>query len=104
MPNMSCLDFLRGLQRTFNLVFVPDESRKLFTIEPASDYLQTGTMLDWSQKVDTSKDIVVKPTTDLQSRIYEFNHAEASDLLNEAFTATANRIAGRMKIEDTDND
>ena len=104
MPDMTLVDYLSGLQKTFNLVFVPDEDRKHFKIEPASDFLYTGSLLDWHDKVDYSSDVVIKPTTDLQSRKYNFTHAEGANYVNVSFQETALRVAGRYKIEDTENE
>ena len=104
MPDTTCIDFLAGLQKTFNLVFVPDERTKTFKIEPARLYLSTGATLDWDAKIDYSKPLVHRPTTDLQSRIYEFAHAEGNDYVNASLQDSANRTAGRMRIVDVDND
>lgn len=104
MPDMGLMDYMVGLQKTFNLLFVPDEDRKHFTIEPANDYLYTGANLAWHDKVDYSSDIVMKPTTDLQSRKYNFKHAEGSNYLSVSFQESAMRVPGRHKIEDTEND
>lgn len=101
-PTYGALDFLRALQRQFNLVFV--QSNKQFTIEPAQDYLYTGTPLDWTEKLDTSVDMTIRPTTDLQGRYYEFQHAETGDIINDSFVRTANRTFGRHRIEDVEND
>lgn len=102
MPTFGALDFLRGLQRQFNLVFVQNNDQ--FTIEPAQDFLYSGTPLDWTDKLDTSVDMTIRPTTDLQGRYYEFNHAETGDIINESFVRTAGRTFGRYRIEDTEND
>ena len=65
MPDMKQIDFLVGLQKIFNLVFVPDKVRpKHLIIEPFSDYVATGTQKDWTNLVDYDKDITIKRLPD----------------------------------------
>ena len=58
MPVMKRIDFVSGLQKMFNLVFIPDRNnpKKLY-IEPLKSYLASGTAKDWTNKIDLSNDI-----------------------------------------------
>ena len=49
---MKQIDFLLGLQRMFNLVFVPDKNKPSHVLIELPDYVETGTQKDWTEKVD----------------------------------------------------
>lgn len=105
MPDMKQIDFVSGLQKMFNLVFIPDRNnpKKLY-IEPFNDYLASGTKKDWTNKIDLSKDLTIEPTTDLQSRRYEWTHSNGKDLVNELVFRNADRVYSRYRVDDPEND
>jgi len=73
MPrNIRQIDFLTSIQKCFNLVFVPDKLKpKHLHIGKMVTYLASGNQLDWTNKVDFDKDLVLRPTTDIQRKRYE---------------------------------
>jgi hypothetical protein len=105
MPEMKQIDFVSGLQKMFNLVFIPDRNnpKKLY-IEPFNDYIASGTKKDWTNKIDLSKDIKIEPTTDLQSRQYEWTHSNGKDLVNDLVFKNAARVYSRYRVDDPEND
>jgi len=105
MPEMKQIDFVSGLQKMFNLVFIPDRNnpKKLY-IEPFNDYLASGAKKDWTNKIDLSKDLTIEPTTDLQSRRYEWTMSEGKDFVNELVQKNAGRVYGRYRVDDPEND
>ena len=105
MPEMKQIDFVSGLQKMFNLVFIPDRNnpKKLY-IEPFNDYLASGAKKDWTNKIDLSKDLTIEPTTDLQSRRYEWTHSNGKDLVNDLVFKNADRVYGRYRVDDPQND
>lgn len=105
LPDMKKIDFISGLQKMFNLVFIPDRNNsKHLYIEPLGDYLASGTKKDWTNKIDLSKDIQVEPTTDLQARRYEWTHSNGKDLVNALVQKNASRTYGRYRVNDPEND
>jgi len=105
MPDIKQIDFISGLQKMFNLVFIPDRNNaKHLYIEPFNDYLASGTKKDWTNKIDFSKDITVTPTTDIQSRRYEWTYSEGKDLINQEVIADVKRVYGRYRVNDPEND
>lgn len=105
LPVMKQIDFLQGLQKMFNLVFIPDKYRPThYYIEPLADYVQTGATLDWSGKVDYSKDVEIKPTTDLQAREYMWTMQAGQDFIGQAVRDTFQRNYGEWKVRDPSND
>jgi len=105
MPEMKQIDFVSGLQKMFNLVFIPDRNnpKKLY-IEPFNDYLASGAKKDWTNKIDLSKDLTIEPTTDLQSRRYEWTHSNGKDLVNDLVFKNASRVYSRYRVDDPEND
>ncbi len=104
-PQVKQIDFLMGLQKMFNLVFVPDKNKpNHILIEPFADYTASGTKKDWSNKIDYSKDVVVKPTNDLQRKRYEWTHSEGQDFINVLVKQQTDRVYGRYEVTDPQND
>tara|TARA_R110000772_G_scaffold166309_1_gene277970 strand:- start:147 stop:2804 length:2658 start_codon:yes stop_codon:yes gene_type:complete len=55
------IDFIKGVSHAFNLQFTTDEDSKKVYIEPFNDfYKPLGDAIDWTDKVDRSKDYVDK--------------------------------------------
>ena len=105
LPKMKQMDFLIGLQKMFNLVFVPDKNKpKHLIVEPFQDYIATGTQKDWTDKVDYSKDLTFKPTTDLQKKQYQWTYKPGLDFISDALQKSLDRVYGRYQITEPDND
>lgn len=105
LPEMKAIDFLNGIQKMFNLVFVPDKYiPNMFHVEPLTDYVATGRQKDFTNKIDTSKDIKIVPTTDLQARKYLWTYREGLDFLGQAVKEQLSRAYGEFIVNDPDND
>ena len=59
---------------------------------------------DWSDYVDYSKDVILKPTTDLQAKRYEWRYTDSADFVNKIYQEGGGRAYGRYLIEDGEND
>lgn len=104
-PDIKQIDYLKGLQAMFNLVFVQDKlDPKKVKVEPFEQYVTGGEIKNWTDQLDTSKDIVVSPTTDLQKNRYEWTYSKDGDVLNKLYEDQADRIYGRYLVEDGEND
>ena len=77
-------DFLLDIIQRFNLVVIsdPDNPENLI-IEPYNDYLAQGEIRSWTDKLDVSKEIVVKDTTALQKKTIHLSDLEDVDLTNK---------------------
>lgn len=53
-------DYLLGYTKLFNLFYTVDENTKTIKIQTMSNYFN-GNVLDWSNKIDYSKEIKIKP-------------------------------------------
>ena len=99
--------FLKDIIERFNLVILtdPNDPSNLI-IEPFNDYISSGTTKHWTDKLDTSKERVVKSTTSLQKKILNYSDLEDVDLMNKAIkeeTPTSN-VYGKYYNDKTNND
>jgi hypothetical protein len=101
-PDMKQIDFITSIQKMFNLVFVADKTLpNTLKIEPMVEYIASGNTLDWSQKLDLSKDIMYSPTTDLQKAKFSFTYTSDSDFYNSVYTDNG-RTYGRYEVTEAD--
>jgi hypothetical protein len=101
-PDMKQIDFMTSIQKMFNLVFVADKTLpNTLRIEPMVEYIASGNTLDWSQKLDLSKDIMYSPTTDLQKAKFTFTYTEDGDYFNSVYKDNG-RIYGRYEVTESD--
>jgi len=104
-PDLKKIDFVAGLQKSFNLVFIQDKNVSThYYVEPFSDYMSGGAVKDWTNKLDTDKDYSVLPTTDLQKREYVFTHEGSEDYANELAQNITGEVHGRKRIVDPSSD
>ena len=77
------IDFIKDMLTTFRLVMAPSRNNPTeFIIEPWVDYVGSGDVYDWSQKLDHGRDVVLEPLFDTQTDEIEFHHAEDKDYIN----------------------
>lgn len=101
-PDMKQIDFITSIQKMFNLAFVPDRTLpNTLRIEPLVEYIASGNTLDWTKKLDLSKDITYYPTTDLQKAKFTFTYTEDSDYYNSVYKDNG-RIYGRYEVTQND--
>jgi hypothetical protein len=101
-PDMKQIDFMTSIQKMFNLVFVADKTLpNTLRVEPMVEYIASGNTLDWSQKLDLSKDIMYSPTTDLQKAKFSFTYTEDGDYFNSVYKDNG-RIYGRYEVTESD--
>jgi hypothetical protein len=101
-PDMKQIDFITSIQKMFNLAFVADRTLpNTLRIEPLVEYIGAGNTLDWSHKLDLSKDIMYYPTVDMQKAKFTFTYAEDGDYFNSIYKDNG-RIYGRYEITEND--
>ena len=83
MPDITCAAFVKDLVQRYNLTLLPSASPQQLILEPLSDYIATGDVLDWSEKLDHSQPFVVKPATELRSKDIVFNDGVDKDWPNQ---------------------
>ena len=100
--------FLKDLMERFNLIILadPDNASNLI-IEPYDNYLASGgTIKNWTKKLDTDKEIIVRDTTSLQKQRIHFTDLEDNDLLNKSIREELPdyNVYGKIDIRETNNE
>ena len=106
-PEITQRQFLKDIIQRFNLVILtnPDDDTNLI-IEPYNDFIASGELKHWSEKLDTSKEIIVKDTTDIQKKIVHLTDQEDVDLFNKSIKERYSdvNVFGHLKITNFNND
>jgi len=105
MPSIKAIDFITSLCKKFNLIIVPDKNTPTHLyIEPYSNWINEGENIDWTEKLDLSKDVQLMPTADLQAKTLTFTDAESEDFMNASFQSQTDRIYGTQLVDNSDSD
>tara|TARA_R100000655_G_scaffold15824_2_gene34884 strand:- start:1927 stop:5382 length:3456 start_codon:yes stop_codon:yes gene_type:complete len=103
-PSITQKSFLKDIIERFNLVMVTDPSNPSnILIEPYNDYLAQGSIKNWTEKLDTSKEIIVKDTTQLQKKETIFTDLEDEDMSNKSIKLEAPTLNVYGKFTTTEN-
>jgi hypothetical protein len=97
-PDVKQVDFIKDILNMHCCAIIPDKFKpKTLSIIPMSDYVNSGDTLDWTDKLDISKDIVLSPTTDKQKKNILFTYKGGGEYLSKLFTDSG-RTYGEYKI------
>lgn len=105
-PSLKQKDFISDMIKRFNLVIVPDRQDPTnLIIEPFTDYMASGEIRNWTDKLDLSKDITIKDTLSLQNASVEYTDAEDEDLKNKSVKefAPSLNVYGHYKATNDNN-
>lgn len=86
--NIQQKDFLSSILKLFNLYVTEDKNKSKFVnIEPYVDFydLNPSGITDWTYKLDRSREIRLKPMSELNSRYYNFNFKKDADYYNDLY-------------------
>lgn len=101
---ITCLDFLKGLQKKFNLVIQPSTSiRNHFIIETFNDWYKSGAVIDMTPFIDISQPIKTTPANTLAVNELEFGDQLGKDYLAKLFDEANNRPYGTTYYKDNSN-
>tara|TARA_R100000655_G_scaffold1100_2_gene4378 strand:- start:1930 stop:5460 length:3531 start_codon:yes stop_codon:yes gene_type:complete len=106
-PEITQRAFIKDLVQRFNLVIISNpEDKTNLIIEPYKDFIEAGTLKYWTDKLDTSKEIIVKDTTELQKKVITFSDKEDVDLLNKEIKLEHPdlNVFGNLSITETGNE
>jgi hypothetical protein len=94
--NIKQIDFINSIIKMFNLYLNQDkvDPKKIY-IEPRDQFYTTD-FVDWSRKLDISKDILQKPIVDRKKRVF-MSYKEDKDLINTYYKSTYNQIYGQYE-------
>tara|TARA_Y100000356_G_scaffold67856_1_gene55653 strand:- start:3600 stop:6938 length:3339 start_codon:yes stop_codon:yes gene_type:complete len=100
MPKITQVDFLKDIVTRYNLVVLNDPNNPTqLTIEPYQDYIASGSTQYWTDKLDISKEAVIKTTAELQNRTLLLTDQEGNDMINERYQNTYNRVYGSIEVK-----
>jgi hypothetical protein len=103
-------DFFLSICKMFNLYVYEDQwdSKKLI-IKPYVDFYD-GSFIDWSNKIDRSKPLGIKPMSEINARYYAFKYKSDNDFYNDNYKKKFNEgYADRLYdtefdfVKDTDS-
>lgn len=104
-PEQKQIDFVKDIVKMHNAVIVPDPTiPNQVMIIPITEFIGSGSSLDWTQKLDTSKDIVLSPPTDMQKRLLKWSYKEQGDVGNTYYKNGAQRVYGELRLNNPEND
>jgi hypothetical protein len=79
-------DFFSSICKMFNLyVFEDYETDKKIKIVPFVDFYANATALDWTNKIDRSKPMKMKPMAELNARYYNYKFKPDNDFYSENY-------------------
>lgn len=98
-PDMKILDFIKGLTEKFNLVIEPVRNEKnILRIEPFNDWIDQGTVVDWTEIIDRgTKYKVTSPLLDQARNLY-LSDALDEDVLSQNYKSIYGKIYGEYKF------
>jgi len=86
VPDITQADFVKDLVNRFNLIIKTDpDNERLLLIEPYQDYISAGSTNYWTDKLDTSKEMVIRSTNELQSKFLTFSDLDDVDFFNKRY-------------------
>lgn len=104
MPDMTLDKWLKAIVEKWNIVLEYDKDQPtIIRVDTATNFFNSGSIYDWSKKVDYSENVIVKPTTDLQSKRLIFEDHEGKDHRNEWWQRNWGWVKGRY-IYENEND
>jgi hypothetical protein len=98
-PDVKQIDYVKDIINMHCCAIVPDTFKpSVLNIIPMVDYVNSGNTLDWTDKLDISKDIILNPTTDRQKKNILFTYKNGGDFISKVFFDNG-RTYGEYKIE-----
>ena len=87
-------DFVTSIMKMYNLMIIEDKFKtNHLVIKPYVDFY-TGTIVDWSDKLDHSKAVKIKPMSEINARYYNFKYKQDNDFYNEDYRKKFNEGYG----------
>lgn len=95
--NIKQIDFLVSIVQLFNLYIYEDrfDDRKVI-IAPFVDFFSaaSGTPIDWTYKLNRNQPVSIKPMSELNFRLYEYNYKSDSDYWSDLYKKRYNQAYG----------
>jgi hypothetical protein len=93
--NIKQKDFLRSIMNMFRLEMQPHPTiADNYIIEPYSQFYQ-NTVVDWTEKLDNSNDVIFEPMGLLEAAEYLYKYKDDKDYYNETYKSEFNETYGQ---------
>jgi hypothetical protein len=100
-PDMSQINFLKSFFEQFNMFVEPKQDNpKELLIDPYPIYMDRGTTLDWTDKLDESKEIQIIPTTNFRKSKLTWEWKEDKNYLDVYRRDISKKPYGAFVYED----
>ena len=101
---IKCVDFVKGLQRKFNLVIYPSKTvPNQFVVETFNNWYKQGQIKNFDNYINVNDKIEVIPANNLAVNKLEFGDTLDQDYVSQQFSKGANREYGKTYYVDTEN-
>ena len=98
------IDFIKGIQKKFNLVIYPSKTRKNeFIVETFNNWYKSGEIKDFNKYINLDEKIEVIPANNLAVNELNFGDTLDTDYISQQFSKAANREYGKQYYIDTQN-
>jgi hypothetical protein len=101
---IKCVDFIKGIQKKYNLVIYPDKTQqRQFIIETFNEWYNKGETKDFNKYINLDEKIEVIPANNLAVNELNFGDRLDSDYVSQQFQKANNREFGKTYYVDTNN-
>jgi hypothetical protein len=100
--NIRQIDFLLSIVQLFNLYVYEDRfDDRLINITPFVDFYSTASSnsVDWTYKLNRDEVIKIKPMSELNSKLYNFNYKDDTDYFNDLYKKRYNQPYGSYTLD-----
>lgn len=98
------IDFLKGMQKKFNLVIYPDKTTlNQFVVETFNRWYNSGEVRDFNRYINIKEPLEVIPANTLAVNELNFGDKLDTDYISQQFAKAANREYGKSYYIDTTN-
>jgi hypothetical protein len=98
------VDFILGIQKKFNLVIYPDNTKpNNFIIETFNNWYSKGQVKDFNRYINLDENIEVIPANNFAVNRLNFGDTLDQDYVSQQFAKGANREFGKIYYIDTEN-
>ncbi len=101
---IKCIDFVKGLQKKFNLVIYPSKTKpNEFIVETFNNWYKLGQIKNFDNYINLNDKIEAIPANNLAVNKLEFGDTLDKDYVSQQFNKGANREYGKTYYIDTQN-
>jgi hypothetical protein len=98
------IDFIKGVQKKFNLVIYPDKTKpNQMIVDEFNSWYKKGVRKDFNRYINLNDPIEVVPANNLAVNQLEFGDTLDQDYISQQFSKAANRPFGQSFYNDTQN-